>query len=472
MILYIYKLVIFTKKVNRITYQLINIKYFKSKKNTKIKKSKDGATYMKKIMTVAMATAMLGQAGITSVSALEQGQGQGVGTDSAYAVSLDLTRINQGLLQVTTAVDSTAYLLKDGANHTSLSSIKSEAIDSCEVTAKKKTTLTTFGLDKSDLGERVILVIVDENDRITSTSWVDLKEFTGVQLSSGSALSEQPEYKLNKATVNTDGEISSELISTDLTSSASITSGSTVENKNTFVPVYTDENGKDKVVSFSRVEDNTLKFLSIDDLTDLKFVDNSKTFGDIGTSWAKNYIDFASSRDILVGTGNETFAPEAEVSRAMLVTVLGRFADVDMSNLKNPFSDVAEGQWYTEYVEWANAKGITSGIEDLQDKTFAPGQAITREEMAVMIVNYYEYLGMNIVADETTSFGDDELISEWASESVYKLQALGVLDGDDEGNFNPQSTLTRAELAKISEKLVETELQLVETATSVTTELN
>lgn len=265
-------------------------------------------------------------------------------------------------------------------------------------------------------------------------------------------IKEHPPMKIKNGTVNLFGRNAYEVFSKDITS---------VTNKRTYVPTYMDEDGNRKVLKFSRNTDNSLNFLNVSGAAISSYVDNTKTFGDTGESWAKDYIDFATSREILVGTASETFAPQETATRAMLVTVLGRMTDVNTDSVVNPFEDVAEGQWYTGYVAWAKSEGIVSGMSET---TFAPSGTVTREQMAVMITNYFKYMGYDITVDQAGTFEDETSISTWAKDSVSKLQALGILEGDEEGYFNPQGSLTRAELAKVADKLVETVIQLEQTA--------
>lgn len=230
-----------------------------------------------------------------------------------------------------------------------------------------------------------------------------------------------------------------------------------LKEKSSYVPTYIDKQGNRQVIKFSHYEDNSLNFLNIQNVIIDSYVDNSKTFGDIEDSWAKDYIDFASSRDILVGTGNETFAPDAPTTRAMLVTVLNRLSGEETQYKENAFTDVENEMWYTNAINWAKSEGIVDGITET---TFEPNAEVTREQMAVIINNYLEYMGYDISYEEPKYYSDAEDISNWSLDSISTLKSIGIIVGDEDGNYNPKESLTRAELATISEKLVELVINL------------
>ncbi len=228
-----------------------------------------------------------------------------------------------------------------------------------------------------------------------------------------------------------------------------------VENKNIVVPYYYDEKGTQVLAKFStyekEVDDIVFLDLKEDENIEYSYIVNGKEFSDSNDSWASRSIEFVSSREILNGVADEEFAPKLEVSRAMIVTVLGRLSNVDVTGYTNNFQDVEDGVWYTNYVTWAKESGIASGVTD---STFSPKDNLTREQLAVIVNNYLNYLGYDIIVENNDGFVDDSDISPWASESVYALKSIGLVSGDQNGSYNPKSNLTRAELSSILERLV------------------
>ncbi len=226
-----------------------------------------------------------------------------------------------------------------------------------------------------------------------------------------------------------------------------------VVNKNIVVPYYNDEDGNMVLAKFSTFESSKDKivYLDLKDTPDYDYIINNKDFVDTENNWASKSIDFVTSREILNGVSETEFAPKATVTRGMIVTVLGRLSDVDTSKYENDYEDVSDDAWYANYVAWAKDNGIANGVNNTN---FNPNGDLTREQLAVIIDNYLEYLGYDIKTPDQEAFVDSEGISDWALDSVYTLKAIGLVSGDNEGNFNPKSNLTRGELSSILERLV------------------
>jgi len=176
---------------------------------------------------------------------------------------------------------------------------------------------------------------------------------------------------------------------------------------------------------------------------------------DIEGHWAESYIRDLVAGGIVSGMGDGTFAPESRVTRAQFVKMIAGIAGItDFSDIPDAgFSDVPSGQWYSGPVNWAASKGIVKGMGD----GFAPDAQITREQMAVMIVNFAKYQGTDLADSQQTSFADAHLISSWAADAVSLAAKAGIINGSDitdaDGQtqrvFKPQSPATRAESAKI-----------------------
>ena len=123
------------------------------------------------------------------------------------------------------------------------------------------------------------------------------------------------------------------------------------------------------------------------------------------------------------------------------------------SDLDTQFSDVADGAWYGDAVSWAAGSGIVSGIGGGR---FDPDAPVTREQIAVMLMNYVRYknYALRSTADAAT-FADDTSISTWARDAVRSIQRVGVIGGKPGNLFDPQGVATRAEVATIFLRLAE-----------------
>lgn len=142
------------------------------------------------------------------------------------------------------------------------------------------------------------------------------------------------------------------------------------------------------------------------------------------------------------------------MTRGMFVTALGRLAEADVSKYtKSSFSDVTADAYYMGYVEWATKNEIVKGIS--QGK-FAPDQSITREQMAVIMVNYAKEIGFTLPkVHAETVFVDNTNISTYAKDAVRAMQMAGVMSGKDGNKFDPQGIATRAEVSTVLKRFVE-----------------
>ena len=171
----------------------------------------------------------------------------------------------------------------------------------------------------------------------------------------------------------------------------------------------------------------------------------SELYDDINNHWARNYIESVSYKGLFNGVAERTFGPEMTMTRAMVITVLGRLDEVEKAGRTTNFKDVPAGTYYEEYVAWGVENKIVSGINENE---FLPNKEITREEMAVMMANYVKYKGHKYELKQI-AFRDKDQISTWALESVKILNNLKIMQGNSDGTYNPKKIATRAEIATI-----------------------
>ena len=169
-------------------------------------------------------------------------------------------------------------------------------------------------------------------------------------------------------------------------------------------------------------------------------------FTDISTSdWFYDEVYTVWSEGIMNGTDDNTFSPNATLTRGMVVTMLYRLENEPATASRNTFSDVASGQWYTEAVEWAAKNDIVNGVGG--DK-FAPNDPITREQLATILYRYTaEYKDeSDLRTGSLTSFGDAAKVSAYAENALEWAVGSKIINGDN-GNLKPQGKATRAEAA-------------------------
>ncbi|MEA5038625.1 MAG: S-layer homology domain-containing protein [Clostridiaceae bacterium] len=174
----------------------------------------------------------------------------------------------------------------------------------------------------------------------------------------------------------------------------------------------------------------------------------------LADAWYYKSVAFVSTRGLFNGTSDTIYSPDAGMTRAMFVTVLGRLAGVDQSQYTGSgFDDVADGSWYSAYVAWASKEGIVNGYGN---RLFGPDDFVTREQMAAILARYAEVMQIELPGTKNglTLFADSNKISGWAEEPVRLMQAAGILQGSGDNRFNPKKTATRVEVAAVLMRFV------------------
>lgn len=192
-------------------------------------------------------------------------------------------------------------------------------------------------------------------------------------------------------------------------------------------------------------------------------------YTDIANHWAYDSICNVIQKGYFKGITDDKFEPETDMSRAMLVTVLWRLTGDEIKTTKvvdgvtktypkyvNMFWDMKDDAWYTDYVSWANKNDIIDGYSK---REFRPDESVTREQLAVILYNYLKNYKLvrtfdTMKVNEKASFLDEANISEWAKDKVSTMQQIGLLEGRNDGSFDPKATVTRAEIATVIERLI------------------
>lgn len=177
----------------------------------------------------------------------------------------------------------------------------------------------------------------------------------------------------------------------------------------------------------------------------------SKDFTDVDQSlWYHDYVDYAVTNKLFNGTSPTTFAPDAEMTRAMLVTVLHRMEGTPAPKAESKFVDLKD-DWYKDAVAWAAENGIVNGMDE---DHFGPDGSVTREQAMTMLMRYAKYKGMDVSATaDLSKFTDADSISDWADEAVHWAVAIGLINGTTPTTLEPQGNSTRAQVAAILMRL-------------------
>lgn len=176
--------------------------------------------------------------------------------------------------------------------------------------------------------------------------------------------------------------------------------------------------------------------------SNMKFVDVT------ADKWFYDAVEYVFQKGYFKGTSETTFSPNATMTRAMFVTVLGRMAGVPENREANTkFADVNKDSYYAGYVAWATEQGIVMGTSAT---TFSPNAKVTREQMAVLLYRYAKYAGADVSADGGVlhAFADATSVSEWAEEAMAWATDRKILIGTGNG-LKPRAQATRAQGAQM-----------------------
>lgn len=177
----------------------------------------------------------------------------------------------------------------------------------------------------------------------------------------------------------------------------------------------------------------------------------SPEFSDISGHWAEDIIKLAAEKGYMNGTAENTFSPDALLTRAMLVTILYN-AEGKPESGSAKFEDVKDGAWYEKAVAWASENGLVKGVSE---NLFAPDENITREQTATILYRYAVWKKIEgLQKAELTSFADASAISEYAREALEYITGSGIMKGDENYLLNPLSASTRAEIAAMIIRLL------------------
>lgn len=199
------------------------------------------------------------------------------------------------------------------------------------------------------------------------------------------------------------------------------------------VAVLVQPDGTEKILVSSLPTENGVSVPVISG-AQIKVIDNGKTFADSVSHWAADPISFVTARELFSGVNESTFAPDATMTRAMLATVLARYAGVQAMGAAA----------YEAGLNWAKEKGVSDGSN--------PGSPVSREQLAVML---HRFAGSPAAPDLALDFIDTESISAYAQDALRWAVAADIIRGMGDGTLNPLGTATRAQVAAVLMRFVE-----------------
>ena len=185
-------------------------------------------------------------------------------------------------------------------------------------------------------------------------------------------------------------------------------------------------------VSFALIEDEAVK----------------ANFADVAAdAWYADAVQYVYENGMMSGTSETTFSPDLTTTRGMIVTILYRLENEPTVTGTTAFTDVAADQYYANAVAWAAQNGIVSGIDAT---TFAPNNAITREQMAAILYRYAQFKGYDVSAKADLSvYTDAATVGAYATDAMAWANGAQLITGTSATTLTPAGNATRAQIATI-----------------------
>ena len=206
--------------------------------------------------------------------------------------------------------------------------------------------------------------------------------------------------------------------------------------------------GQDQVVKLTREEDGTYTFTMPESPVTVSAV-FGPIFQDVAESdWFYAAVQYVYEQGIMSGVEEGRFEPGTTLTRAMLAQTLYAMEGKPQVSGGEDFSDVEEGDWYAAAVAWAAENGLVSGVGG---DRFAPNDALTREQMALILYRYAQHKSYDVQVDgePLEGFQDVEKISDWAVEAMAWAVNAKLLSGTGDNLLTPAGTATRAQVAQV-----------------------
>lgn len=163
--------------------------------------------------------------------------------------------------------------------------------------------------------------------------------------------------------------------------------------------------------------------------------------------WYYEAVEYVYVHDLMQGMTEDTFAPNTTTTRGMVATILWRMAGSPEPKSAASFSDVAANRYYTKAIAWAAENGIVYGMTGT---TFEPEQNVTREQLAAMLYRYANYAGLDTTATaDLSGFRDAGSIHKYAQKALSWANANGLIIGVGNNTLAPRDNATRAHIAQL-----------------------
>ena len=161
--------------------------------------------------------------------------------------------------------------------------------------------------------------------------------------------------------------------------------------------------------------------------------------------WFYEPVQFVYTMDIMNGVTSTSFAPNSNITRGMVVTMLWRMAGEPYVG-GGSFDDVAANEYYSTAVAWSAKNNIVNGVTG---STFGVNTDITREQLAVILYRYAKSLGYSTTGGSLIGYSDASSISDYAKDAMAWAVKNEIITGVTYTRLNPTGNATRAAVAQM-----------------------
>ncbi|KNY26482.1 S-layer homology domain-containing protein [Pseudobacteroides cellulosolvens] len=180
--------------------------------------------------------------------------------------------------------------------------------------------------------------------------------------------------------------------------------------------------------------------------TKFAVIEPNISFSDVNEKhWARDYIDVLAAKQIVKGMGNNIFLPEGKVKRSEFATMVVKAFGIPLGTYQGKFIDVKSKDWFCLYVEALEKYGVIKGTGN---GYFSPNSEITNQEIAVMLINAYSYMGKKPQKTSAAPFKDMGKVAHWAKDQVDLCYSIGIIEGKKGDLFDPIKKASRADTCK------------------------
>lgn len=173
---------------------------------------------------------------------------------------------------------------------------------------------------------------------------------------------------------------------------------------------------------------------------------NLTVFKDVeDKNWYTGAVNYVYEKGIMNGVSEDNFSPNTVCTRNMFISMIHRMADSPKVEADIKFKDIEAGSYYEDAIKWGVTNHIISGYNE---STFGTNDVISREQVAVILMNFAISQGVDVSSNiDMSKFEDFNQSSDYAKKALIWAHSMGIINGTSKNTLDPKSGATRAQIA-------------------------